>query len=468
MMKSFKLQVLLITLLMYAPSSVAVLNCTGSDVPSLVNALQPVFNLSSIRPVTNASNPVTVDLIFTLTAILGVDEKSQVLKTYIWRELTWKNEFSVWDPDKCGTEWIAVPRTLLWEPDIVINEFMEKNTAPPVPYIYLHFDGDIYDSQPIRVVSSCSLDIYLFPFDIQNCTFTFNSYIHVMDEIQLLLSGTGDEMTEASKMVISTMGEWSLNKITANRAEIDTVEGNIYVELQCHISIRRHPTTYVVNLLLPSCFLIAVDLFSFMLPPKKIDRSLFKMTLVLGYTVFLLNTNQMLPITGDTVPLINVFLSMCLVMMVATLVESIFVTNLLHGSADYPPAPRWFRDFVFQVLGRLVRISTKSIERDNTVIQNPNAQEMSDSSPVVTKNDISEEKETLNENKSVQVLRKINRDLKAIHLQVEKKLKRNLSSQEWIYIALIIDRLLFFFYILFISVSFITILIIWVVSYSKA
>ncbi|XP_023809981.1 5-hydroxytryptamine receptor 3A-like [Oryzias latipes] len=345
---------------------------------------------------------------------------------------------------------------------------MEKNTAPPVPYIYLHFDGDIYDSQPIRVVSSCSLDIYLFPFDIQNCTFTFNSYIHVMDEIQLLLSGTGDEMTEASKMVISTMGEWSLNKITANRAEIDTVEGNIYVELQCHISIRRHPTTYVVNLLLPSCFLIAVDLFSFMLPPKKIDRSLFKMTLVLGYTVFLLNTNQMLPITGDTVPLINVFLSMCLVMMVATLVESIFVTNLLHGSADYPPAPRWFRDFVFQVLGRLVRISTKSIERDNTVIQNPNAQEMSDSSPVVTKNDISEEKETLNENKSVQVLRKINRDLKAIHLQVEKKLKRNLSSQEWIYIALIIDRLLFFFYILFISVSFITILIIWVVSYSKA
>uniref|UniRef100_A0A3P9MGH6 5-hydroxytryptamine (serotonin) receptor 3A n=1 Tax=Oryzias latipes TaxID=8090 RepID=A0A3P9MGH6_ORYLA len=373
--------------------SVAVLNCTGSDVPSLVNALQPVFNLGSIRPVTNASNPVTVYLIFTLTAILGVvciDVKTVLLL--------------------CS---------------------MEKNTAPPVPYLYLHYDGEIYDSQPIRVVSSCSLDIYLFPFDIQKCSFTFNSYIHVIDEIQLFLSGTGDEMTETSKMLISTMGEWSLNKITANR-----------------ISIRRHPTTYVVNLLLPSCFLIAVDLFSFMLPPKKMDRSLFKMTLVLGYTVFLLNTNQMLPITGDTVPLINVFLSMCLVMMVATLVESIFVTNLLHGSADYPPAPRWFRDFVFQVLGRLVRISAKSIERDDTVIQNPNAQE---SSPV-----------------SVQVLRKINRDLKAIHLQVEKKLKRNLSSQEWIYIALIIDRLLFFFYILFISVSFITILIIWVVSYNNA
>uniref|UniRef100_A0A3B3CNQ4 Neurotransmitter-gated ion-channel transmembrane domain-containing protein n=1 Tax=Oryzias melastigma TaxID=30732 RepID=A0A3B3CNQ4_ORYME len=241
---------------------------------------------------------------------------------------------------------------------------------------------------------------------------------------------------------------------------------NVFFFLQ--ISIRRHPTTYVVNLLIPSCFLIAVDLFSFMLPPQKIDRSLFKMTLVLGYTVFLLNTNQMLPITGDTVPLINVFLSMCLVMMVTTLLESIFVTNLLHGSADYPPAPRWLRDFVFQVLGRLVRISTNLKERDDTVIQNPNAQEMTDSTPVVMKNEIPEQKETINGNMSLQVLRNITRDLKVIHLYVEKKLKRSLSSQEWIQIALIIDRLLFFFYILFISVSFITIIIIWVVSYNKA
>lgn len=93
---------------------------------------------------------------------------------------------------------------------------------------------------------------------------------------------------------------------------------------------------------------------------------------------------------------------------------------------------------------------------------------MTDSTPVVMKNEIPEQKETINGNMSLQVLRNITRDLKVIHLYVEKKLKRSLSSQEWIQIALIIDRLLFFFYILFISVSFITIIIIWVVSYNKA
>lgn len=54
---------------------------------------------------------------------------------------------------------------------------MDENTAPKVPYAYLLSDGTVSDSQPIKAITSCKLDIYLFPFDIQNCTLSFNSYI---------------------------------------------------------------------------------------------------------------------------------------------------------------------------------------------------------------------------------------------------------------------------------------------------
>ena len=74
------------------------------------------------------------------------------------------------------------------------------------------------------------------------------------------------------------------------------------------IRVRRRATMYVVNLLIPSCFLITVDLFSFLLPPQSVDRSSFKMTLILGYTVFLLIMNDLLPITGNTIPLISMSL----------------------------------------------------------------------------------------------------------------------------------------------------------------
>uniref|UniRef100_A0A3Q3A6J7 5-hydroxytryptamine receptor 3C-like n=1 Tax=Kryptolebias marmoratus TaxID=37003 RepID=A0A3Q3A6J7_KRYMA len=393
----------------------AILNCSQPNPTSLLSALQAAFDLNSIRPVSNMSTTTKVYISFTLFGILGVVRK--VL--YI----IWKNEFTVWDSEECGIDWIAIPRKLLWVPDIVINEFMEKNTAPEVPYTYLQYEGLVLDEQPVRVVSSCRLDIYLFPFDIQNCSFTFNSYIY-----------DTEDLLKASKQAMVTMGEWELVGLTSELKTIGSTNE--------FISVRRQPVMYVLNLLIPSCFLITVDLFSFVLPAKSIDRSLFKMTLVLGYTVFLLSTNDLLPITGNTIPLINVFLSLCLSMMVTSLLETIFITNLLQGSAHYTPPPRWIRVLVLHILGRLVGLPPKP-------------------------NGTSEHKEQLNEDKSVQVLRDLSGDLQAIHRQVILQLKGGPSSEDWIQVGLIIDRLLFILYIVFITVSFITIIIIWVNSYNN-
>ncbi|KAM6922083.1 uncharacterized protein FYW49_007721 [Xenentodon cancila] len=449
--KPSKLLIILISLAMHASTcSPVMLNCSQPDVPSLLDALQPVFDLSPIRPIVNMSTQTNVSIYFILFGILGVK---------------WTNEFSTWNPNECGSEWIAVPRKLLWVPDVVINEFMEENSAPFVPYTYLHYSGIIIDEQPIRVVSSCSLNIYLFPFDIQNCTFSFNSYVHLLDAIQLNLEEPVEVILEESKKAISTMGEWKLVGITAKKYVITTMDGKLYDELKFSISVRRHSTSYVVNLLVPSAFLIMVDLFSFLLPPQNIDRSLFKMTLVLGYTVFLLSTNDMLPITGNTLPLINVFLSLCLVIMVTSLMETVFVTNLLCGSAHYTPAPCWFRVFVLHVLGRLVRLPPKTRQEEDIVIQNVNTQDLKDFSLVVKARG-TEQKEPLNEDKTLEVLKTLGRDLQAIHRQVEQQLKGSSSSAEWIHIGLVIDRLLFILYVFFISISFITIIIIWVNSYN--
>ena len=75
------------------------------------------------------------------------------------------------------------------------------------------------------------------------------------------------------------------------------------------------------------------------------------------------------------------------------------------------------------------------------------------------------ERGPLVEDKAVQELRSLGKDLQALRLQVEQQLGGTSSSEEWIQVGFTIDRLLFGLYILFISVSFITIIIIWVNSY---
>lgn len=71
------------------------------------------------------------------------------------------------------------------------------------------------------------------------------------------------------------------------------------------------------------------------------------------------------------------------------------------------------------------------------------------------------------EDLAVYELKKLGKDLQAIRLKVDQELKDSQSSEEWMQVGFIIDRLLFGLYILFISVSFITIIIIWVNSYNK-
>ncbi|KAM3620601.1 uncharacterized protein V6R79_025819 [Siganus canaliculatus] len=444
-------------LLTPALCSAFAVNCSEPNQPALLKALTPIFNLSAIRPVLNISTCTNVTTYFTLYGILGVDEKAQLLLTYLWLNYKWMNEFINWDPIECGTDKISLPRNKFWVPDIVINEFMDENTAPEVPYVYLHSNGLVRNALPLKVVSSCNLDIYNFPFDVQNCTLTFNSYLHKVQDIKIFQGRSAEEITRHSKNVMTTMGEWELLDITSYKRK---VLENTTDDLTFHIRVRRRPTLYVVNLLIPSCFLITVDLFSFMLPPQTVDRSSFKMTLILGYTVFLLIMNDLLPVTGNTIPLINVFFSLCLALMVASLLETILITNLLSASADFAPIPHWVQVSVLQTLGYLVFLPWKFKEPKNSEMKPTSvlAQQRTDEGPL----EVMEA-----ENKALCELRSLGRDLLAIRLQVEKQLGEDKSSQEWIQVGFIIDRLLFGLYILFISVSFITIAVIWVDSYHR-
>uniref|UniRef100_A0A3Q0RX00 Neurotransmitter-gated ion-channel transmembrane domain-containing protein n=1 Tax=Amphilophus citrinellus TaxID=61819 RepID=A0A3Q0RX00_AMPCI len=232
---------------------------------------------------------------------------------------------------------------------------------------------------------------------------------------------------------------------------------------------------YVVNLLIPSSFLITVDLFSFLLPPQSVDRSSFKMTLILGYTVFLLIMNDLLPVTGNTIPLINVFLSICLTLMVASLLETILVTSLLCGSADLPPVPRWIRVLVLQLLGFLVCMPPlKKKPRASgmlfiiTQLTGYKSLTMTVVANIEAYSSPQEKKGQTVEDRAVQELRKLGKDLQAVRLQVEQQLNGSESSEDWVQVGFIIDRLLFGLYILFITVSFITIIIIWVNSYNRS
>lgn len=121
----------------------------------------------------------------------------------------WHHDFLVWDPDECdGVTKISLPVKNLWSPDIIVYELsvpsnnytqtfdksfphfklnrdcflftysVDDDVSQACPYVHVNHTGHIRWDRMLRLVSACNLEIFSFPFDVQNCTLTFGSYMH--------------------------------------------------------------------------------------------------------------------------------------------------------------------------------------------------------------------------------------------------------------------------------------------------
>ncbi|CAJ1060757.1 -hydroxytryptamine receptor 3A-like [Xyrichtys novacula] len=444
----------------------AALNCTSPTRKSLYRALQKELFSEKLVPPNNFTHPFEVTVSITVVGLLGVDEKAQTMTTVIWQVLEWQIDGLSWEKEECGTDRVSVPREELWVPDVHIGEFMDEDTSPKTPYVYLYNTGHVYDDKPVRVISSCRLEIYTFPFDIQNCSLTFGAYVHFATDVKMVQGSSAEDILQESRTVIETNGEWELIGITVTPYILD-LEGGSYSQVAYSLLIRRRPVLYVVNLLIPSCFLVTVDLFSFLLPPSSVDRSSFKMTLILGYTVFLLIMNDLLPVTGETTPLINVFFSLSLALMVTSLLETVFITNVQYSSSQYSAVPNWLSVLVLRYLAIVVCLPPKKKSNRVTVNLNQSTREPTiihaiSGDETLAKLSPSPLLPSDKPDPALEELKKIGKDLTVIRLQIDNHFKGTSTSHEWQMIGIVIDRLLFGLYILFILVSFITIISIWI------
>lgn len=55
---------------------------------------------------------------------------------------------------------------------------VDEGKSPPIPYVYVNSSGSVKNYRPMQVVLACSLEMYAFPFDKQNCSLTFRSWLH--------------------------------------------------------------------------------------------------------------------------------------------------------------------------------------------------------------------------------------------------------------------------------------------------
>ncbi|XP_006890931.1 PREDICTED: 5-hydroxytryptamine receptor 3B [Elephantulus edwardii] len=282
-----------------------------------------------VRPVHNWSKATTVYLNLFVHAVLDVDAQNQKLKTSIWYREVWNDEFLSWNTSVFDEiREISLPLSAIWAPDIIINEFVDIESSPDFPYVYVNSSGTIRNTKLIQVVSACNLETYAFPFDIQNCSLTFSSILHTVEDVDLAFLRSREDMEHDKKSFLND-SEWELLSVSSTYNILQSSAGD-FAQIQFNMVIRRRPLGYVVSLLIPSIFLMLVDLGSFYLPPNCRARIVFKSNVLVGYTVFKVNMSDEVPRSAVSTPLIGIFFTVCMIFLVLSLSKSILLINFLH------------------------------------------------------------------------------------------------------------------------------------------
>ncbi|XP_030196756.1 5-hydroxytryptamine receptor 3A isoform X2 [Gadus morhua] len=166
--------------------------CSYFDVLTQLNISKGNELYTMTRPILDYRNQTIVHLEIALYGILGMDEKEQMFVASLLTSLQWHSDLFSWNPeDFCGITYIpSIPKKLMWEPDIIIEEMIAEDKAPPSPFLTLYSNGTVELNRGMVVVSTCLMQIFSFPFDTQRCTLTFKSITHTDKELRLLAQGS--------------------------------------------------------------------------------------------------------------------------------------------------------------------------------------------------------------------------------------------------------------------------------------
>nr|XP_023835010.1 5-hydroxytryptamine receptor 3A-like [Salvelinus alpinus] len=303
--------------------------CSYQDVLDHLNLTRGNDVFTSTRPVLDHTHPTMVHLDVYLYAILAV---------------TWNNERIWWDPSQfCGISRVSVPKEMLWIPDLTIYEMTEKDDGPHSPYLYVSHDGIVLIEDEMKVVSTCKMDVHKFPFDTQRCNITFSSAIHIVTDIQLIPFSNSSRVTQASREVMQTQGEWEFLDMTVSRGKL--ILDREWDQISYTITMARRPLLHVINFLLPILFFLCLDLASFLISDQRGEKLGFKVTVLLAISVLLLILNDILPSMSNRTPLIATYCIVIFAFMLLSLLETILVTHLMERDSvhqetgiDHAPA----------------------------------------------------------------------------------------------------------------------------------
>ncbi|XP_030055590.1 neuronal acetylcholine receptor subunit alpha-10 [Microcaecilia unicolor] len=333
-------------------NSLLLSGCLGAQGRFAYKLMKDLFDnyTNALRPVEDMDRAMNVTLQITLSQIIDMDERNQILIAYLWIRQVWFDAYLRWNKDDYdGLDTIRIPSSYVWRPDIVLyNSADDQFTGSLETNVVIRYDGQIMWDSPAITKSSCKVDVSFFPFDGQQCRLTFGSWTYNGNQIDILNHLDTGDLTDFVENV-----EWEVLGMPAKKNVITYgCCSEPYPDITYTLILKRRASFYIFNLLLPCIMISFLAPLGFYLPADSGEKVSLGVTVLLALTVFQLLVAESMP-PSENVPLIGKYYIATMTMITASTALTIFILNIHHYGPGAKPVPGWAKKFILQYMSRI-------------------------------------------------------------------------------------------------------------------
>ncbi|KRX85198.1 Acetylcholine receptor subunit beta-type unc-29 [Trichinella sp. T6] len=302
---------------------------------------------------------VVIEFGMSMILLVNVDEKNQILQTNVWLTMSWKDPYLRWNPaDYNMIKDIRVPVKHIWVPDVVL--FNNADGHYEVSFfsnVMVESDGTILWVPPAIYKSSCTIDVENFPFDEQTCLLVFGSWTYTHQEVHLTFY-RNKKFIELQDYSYS--GVWDI-------IDVPGIVHDSGSKLTFCIKIKRKPLFYTVLFGIPTMMMAYLSVFVFYLPAGASEKITLSINLLLALVVFMLLISKILPSNSNTLPLIAKYLLLTFILDIMAIIMTVIILNIYFRRPGCSRLPHWARSLFLVYLPRVLLMKRPSTQRNSVV-----------------------------------------------------------------------------------------------------
>ncbi|KAG5676672.1 hypothetical protein PVAND_006490 [Polypedilum vanderplanki] len=262
---------------------------------------------------------------------LDYEDQKNTMTIESWMTLTWNDSKLNWNPSDYGNiQSINMKQDYLWTPDLKLY-----NSHIPSSLGTCHLvDCLIKYTSVVACVMPCShtahcknFGISNWPYDIQNCSFTFGSWMK-----------TGEELNyneERIKIVTSRLkknNQWNLISASSRYNKgVYSILNETFPSVTFTLVIERHNGLHQVTSISSAVVLMIANLLVLCVAPEKIVRLIFVIINLASISLFIDFLYWMLPYPGDMLPKVFIFFGDLQLYTLLLLIETLFIKAYLEN-----------------------------------------------------------------------------------------------------------------------------------------